>query len=254
MRKSPSGSYPGGVNGAKPTAAKPPYVMTSLTPSRGTVTFSSEGQEGGKYHSRKLHVPGDTSGLTLGRGYDMKMRNKNQIISDLVRAGVDKEKATLIAGGAHLEGKKAREYIKKNNLENFEINSLSQIKLFERSYDHEEAEVLRISKKPDVVKAYGALDWKKTDPAIKDLLVDLKFRGDYTGHTRALVQKLAAENNLTELAKLMANREKWKNVPDDRFKRRKEFLENAATPKRPGPVPFASEIPGLPTSGRNILP
>ena len=40
-------------------------------PKEGKVTFNSEGTEGGFFHSRKLHVPTASSGLTLGRGYDM---------------------------------------------------------------------------------------------------------------------------------------------------------------------------------------
>jgi len=44
---------------------------TSTVPAKGKVTWNSEGREGGKYHSRKLLVPNNSSGLTLGRGYDM---------------------------------------------------------------------------------------------------------------------------------------------------------------------------------------
>lgn len=56
-----------------------------LKPAEGVVTFDSEGTEGGLYHSRILHVPTETSGLTLGRGYDMKLKIGTQISADLSR-------------------------------------------------------------------------------------------------------------------------------------------------------------------------
>ena len=41
-------------------------VMTALdVPEIGIVTWDSEGSEGGRFHSRRLHVPSDTSGLTI---------------------------------------------------------------------------------------------------------------------------------------------------------------------------------------------
>lgn len=40
------------------------------------MTFDQEGLEnpGKKYHSRVPHVPSSSSGVTIGRGYDMKYK------------------------------------------------------------------------------------------------------------------------------------------------------------------------------------
>ncbi|RYD67526.1 MAG: hypothetical protein EOP83_02660 [Verrucomicrobiaceae bacterium] len=108
----------------------------------------------------------------------------------------------------------------------------------------------RISKKDDVVKKYGKLDWDKTSQPIKDLLIDLKFRGDYTGHTRTLIQKAAVNNDLKAIQKLMADKEKWQKVPLDRFKRRRDFIDaevkRLEAEKKVGiPMPL-SQKPGLP--------
>mgnify|MGYP006875700117 CR=1 FL=1 len=50
--------------------------MTVLKSTEGLLTFESEGHEGGPYHSRTLHVPSHTSGLTIGRGMTAGPRQK----------------------------------------------------------------------------------------------------------------------------------------------------------------------------------
>ena len=74
---------------------------------RGQITFDVEGNEGGRWHSRTPHVPSDDSGLTIGRGYDMKFRTREQIIKQMIDAGFPKETAELYAGGAKLHGESA---------------------------------------------------------------------------------------------------------------------------------------------------
>ncbi len=196
---------------------------------RGQLTFDAEGTEGGAFHSRKPHVPTDSSGLTIGRGYDMKERTAEQVVKHLTVAGLTEADAKLYAGGAKLSGAKAREYIKASKLP--EITAAQQKKLFETSYVEAEADVRRICEKDDVVKKYGKTDWDKLSPAIKDILVDLRFRGDYTPKSREEVQKLVAANDLAGLAKVIADKEKWPGVPDDRFKRRRQYAESAAKGK-----------------------
>jgi hypothetical protein len=47
-------------------------MADALAPSTGLLTWGAEGTEGGRFHSRVLQFPPGASGLTLGRGYDMK--------------------------------------------------------------------------------------------------------------------------------------------------------------------------------------
>jgi hypothetical protein len=201
----------------------------ALKPSRGTVTFDSEGveQPGSKFHSRVFHVPTASSGLTIGRGYDMKEKAKAKIAADLAAAGVAPADAKKISAAAGLSGQAARNFVAANGLSDFSISHETQVKLFEISYREEEAVVKRISAKPDCVAAYGKVDWDKVHPAIRDIMVDLKFRGDYTSASRKLVQKLLATNDLAGLKKAMAAKANWAGVPADRFKRRNDFLAKA---------------------------
>ena len=217
-----------GSTGAGQTAQ-----TSDLTVARGQITFDAEGTEGGRYHSRTPSVPSDNSGLTIGRGYDMKEKSAAKIKADLVAAGLSEADAALYAKAAGLSGDAAREFIKNNKLP--EITLAQQKKLFESTYAEKEADVKRISEKKDVVEAYGATDWEKLDPSIKTLLVDLIYRGDYTGATRKFVQPLVVANDVAGLAKVMADSTKWPGVPSERFKARKQFMEAAAAalPKKP---------------------
>jgi len=221
-----------------------------VQPAAGKITFDAEGQEGGRFHSRELHVPSGSSGVTIGRGYDMSQKSAFRIKRDLMAAGVSKEDAEKLSGAHGKKGKSAKNFIIENNLQDFEISTKVQAKLFGISYDDEADEVRRISKKDDVVKKYGKLNWDKTSQPIKDLLIDLKFRGDYTGHTRTLIQKAAVNNDLKAIQKLMSDRDKWQNVPLDRFKRRRDFidaeLKRQEAEKKPALPMHLSQKPGSP--------
>ena len=206
------------------------------TPEIGLITWDSEGMElpGNRFHSRVLHVPTEGSGLTLGRGYDMKERTPAEIARDLVAAGVAGTDAATISQAAGLFGAGARQFITDRRLDKFEISKPTQKNLFITTYNKLKADVVRISAKPDVVTAYGACDWPNILQPIVDLVVDLRFRGDYTGTTRALVQKLVAGNDLAGLAQAMKVSASWANVPSDRRQRRIAFLDQALAARRPG--------------------
>ena len=90
------------------------FVSGYLKVTKGQVTFDSEGDNNKKSHfySKKPHVPGKWSGVTIGRGYDMGQKSKAQIISDLTKAGISRERATKLAAGAGLKGQSARNFLK----------------------------------------------------------------------------------------------------------------------------------------------
>ncbi|MCO8123294.1 pesticin C-terminus-like muramidase [Stieleria sp. TO1_6] len=192
---------------------------------RGQLTFDAEGQEGGPYHSRTPHVPSNSSGLTIGRGYDMKERSESGIKADLTAAGLAEANVNAYAKAAGLSGEKAKDFIKANKDDLVEITAEQQKSLFEITYKQIEKDVKRICSKADVVKAYGATDWAKLDSKIRDVLVDLRFRGDYTPKSRKLIQKPIAGNDLDAFKSALTNQANWPSVPEDRFNRRKLFLE-----------------------------
>lgn len=192
-------------------------------PAFGTLTFDAEGQEGGPYHSRHFHVPTASSGLTIGRGYDMKRRSRSDIRDDLVAAGIGTQEAALISQAAGLSGPEAEEFLEENDLEDFEITPEQQLALFEIEYARQEADTRRLATKADVCRAYGDTVWDVLDPVIREVLIDLRYRGDYTPATRRFLQEHVARNDRDAFVGEICNRDRWPSVPEDRFVRRRDF-------------------------------
>lgn len=204
-----------------------------LTVDQGQLTFDAEGTEGGVYHSRSAHVPSDSSGVTIGRGYDMKTKDAAKIKKDLKAAKLADADAETFSKAAGLKGDAARKFIKDNKL--VEITKLQQKDLFKISFSEEAAEVKRICEKPDVVATYGATDWDNLNAVIKDVLVDLKFRGDYTPESRKLIQKFVAQDDFDNFKKTLQDKDNWANVPKDRFERRSKYLDTQKNQLRLAP-------------------
>ncbi len=61
--------------------------------------------------SERLHWPGGASGVTLGAGYDMKTRSKQQVLADLLVIGIDREVSAKAACGAGLSGEPAESFV-----------------------------------------------------------------------------------------------------------------------------------------------
>ena len=84
--------------------------------------------------------------------------------------------------------------------EDFELTREQQKKLFEITYAREEAETKRL------VKKYFDIEWTTLNPKIQQILVDLKFRGDFLPTSKSEGQralKAAVEaNNLEEFKKV----------------------------------------------------
>lgn len=194
---------------------------------RGQITFDAEGMEGGLFHSRRIHVPGSSSGATIGRGYDMLHRSRDEIVADLCASGVAQDDAKSIARLRGLKGPMAEAEIARLELVDFQITPRQQKRLFLIAYDELAGDVKRICRKHDVEAKYGVTEWASLDPIIRDIVVDLRYRGDYTGGTREKVQPCVVRNDLEKLAELMSNELYWvrqRGVPNDRFRRRKEYV------------------------------
>ena len=198
---------------------------------KGQLTFDAEGSETrGRYFSRVPHVPGSWSGVTIGRGYDMKEKSAEKIRSDLIAAAVDPKIAEKLASASGLSGDQAKKFIRAQNLEQVEISPEQQKKLFIATYDELEKDVIRICSKNDVVQRYGACNWEDVPPTIRDVVVDLRYRGDYTGKTRRKIQKAIVDKDLAVFTSALIDQNYWLgeiNVPKDRFERRCAYLRNA---------------------------
>ncbi len=202
---------------------------------RGQFTFDQEGTENpGSYFSRAVHYPGGTmSGVTIGRGYDMGSRSSQQVLNDLFSAGVSREDAVLLSLGAGLRGSKANVFIS-TYCDSLPILSLQEQKnLFEKiTYPYYEKDTIRLATKPDVVNIYGKTNWESLNQIIKDILIDLRYRGDYTPTTRQLIQTHVVNNDLLGFYKALSDQSFWKpgtagHVPLHRFNQRVEYIKKA---------------------------
>ncbi|MGF1836407.1 pesticin C-terminus-like muramidase [Photobacterium sanguinicancri] len=199
--------------------------MSNIPPKIGLLTWNAEGNEGGVYHSRKLHVPSESSGVTVGRGYDLRRKKSALIRKDLAAAGLKPEVISKLASAVGLKGKQAKQFIIDSDLVDYQVTVDAQRKLFKISYDFEASEVKRICTKSDVVKKYGNTDWGKLDFIIKEITIDLKFRGDYTPAAREYLQETIANNDLESFKRVITNRSLWANVPGDRFNKRVKYVQ-----------------------------
>ncbi|MEQ8786424.1 MAG: pesticin C-terminus-like muramidase [Pirellulaceae bacterium] len=181
---------------------------------QGQSTFDFEGHEGGKYHSRTPHVPSDKSGLTIGRGYDMKLRKVDEILMDLEQAGLSTDDARLYAGAAGLSGDKAKAYIESNQLP--EITPEQQKALFELTYPDYVAEAKRLFK-----------DFNRLPEAAQEAVVDMIYNvGDLAGKFPKFTEAVRKQD--WEAAVKESNRV---GVGDRRNRVTRELLEQAAKQK-----------------------
>ena len=95
--------------------------LDHLKVSHGQITFDAEGNDNPKsrYFSRKAHVPSSSSGITLGRGYDLKEKTEAKVYKDLVDSGISEATAKKFSKGAGLSGQGAKDYVKVEYLVNF---------------------------------------------------------------------------------------------------------------------------------------
>lgn len=202
-----------------------------LTVERGQLTFDVEGNDIDDpahplhiYFSRKVHWPGGASGITIGRGYDLG-QNKNAE-ADLAAANIPEPLFSWLIGAKGLRGQAARNYLKAASpeIKRFSISRKQQHDLFIPVYEFMKSEVIRISEKLSKNREYGALNWDAIEKRIQNLIVDLRYRGDYDADARLLLQRHFVENDLPRLLNIMSNRLNWPNVPSDRFNRRIRHL------------------------------
>lgn len=203
---------------------------------RGQLTFDVEGNDilGSIYFSRLAHWPPvGNSGITLGRGYDLG--HQPNVKSDLAKIGIAESFLSWLVGGQGKTQTEARRYLNSasSQIRNNLITRQQQHELFILTYELIEADVKRITTANATMNKYfpemvgrGEEAWADVDRRIKDLMVDLRYRGDYTPTTREKIQGLCYKNDLAGLKQAMQDETFWvstHNVPPDRFKKRKDY-------------------------------
>ncbi|WP_241627551.1 hypothetical protein [Rosenbergiella epipactidis] len=156
-----------------------------LEPKKGIVTFRAEGNniKNSPYYSRVIHWPesvktcsslNERSGVTIGRGYDMRHRTRDAIIRDLRTAGVPLEQANKISLGSKLHNCNAASFVLKNRNEIGEITEDQQIRLFNLTYPKYEIDAKRFYEK---YRRINSPLWDELNIKLRDIFVDMKYQG-----------------------------------------------------------------------------
>ena len=166
---------------------RPRNTRGALRVYEGQITFDAEGSdyitavEPFRQHrypnfSRILHWPGGRSGVTLGRGYDMRERSTGEIYATLRQAGIEEFKAVICSRAAYLRNHLAAQFVKVYGPLVGEITHEQQIRLFEIVYRIKSGETRYLYSK--VAKSLpGAPPWNALDQKIRDVLVDIFYQG-----------------------------------------------------------------------------
>ncbi|HHQ4518184.1 TPA: hypothetical protein ACSP2U_000191 [Aeromonas veronii] len=206
-----------------------------LTVPKGQLTFDAEGNDinGSPWFSRVIHWPGGVSGVTIGRGYDLGQQQSPA--SDLHQVGIINTLKVWLVNGQGRSGAQAKEYYDSasNDIKRMEISRRQQYDLFNVAYTYLEEDVKRICQKNATIRAYHydpstspEQAWNDIPAKIKEILVDLRYRGDYTPSVRKLIQTPAFNGDIAEFGRLLSDRSVWPNVPQDRFNRRIAYYAN----------------------------
>ena len=202
----------------------------------GEYTYVVEGQES---ETSILHFPEYNSGVTIGKGYDMRLRKSSDIYSDMISIGMKREDALIVSQASGLHHADAKNFVKNNKNSIAKIDKSQKIKLFNKIWSGYILDTKRLYNKfvPENIKesdldtnSKTGLTWKKTkwddlQDKIQDILVDLKYQGKLNNK----VTKIASKNDIEYLAKFIESNSELR--PFERARRRADYLRGKYTPK-----------------------
>ncbi len=151
-------------------------LANDLTVRRGQITFDAEGNDipNSPFYSRRLHWPGGASGVTLGRGYDIRHRTQSAVRQDLIAAGVDIVSAENFSRGAGLFGDAARDFVSRNRDTYGTISLRAQRILFEDVVYPRYERAARQQYNSSVTSDEPT--WEQLDGRVRDIAVDLTYQ------------------------------------------------------------------------------
>lgn len=193
---------------------RPHRISGDLRVSEGQMTFDAEGLDyisavtpfKRQYYpsfSRILHWPSTfSSGVTLGRGYDMGNRTSGEIFSTLRQAGIEEYKAVICSKASYLKGRRAEEFVKVYGYLIGEITHSQQIRLFELVYKEKMNYAKGVYSRRSR-HLINALTWYQIDKKIRDVFIDTLYQGNKSAPE--MVKIIASGGNRTDIVKYLKN-------------------------------------------------
>lgn len=188
----------------------------------GELTTLGEGSDAA---TKYIHRPQTaSSGVTLGKGYDIGSRTETQVVTELTAAGMSNDQATKVSKGAGLTGAAADTFIANNKTDIGEIPKDVQYSLLATMLEDYKAKAKAAATSTTAdsgntnAKAREVKDgvaegtyvmtedqWNGLHPAMVELLTDLRYQGGYYAYDRvAQINKLLIENNGNHLEQFKA--------------------------------------------------
>ncbi len=211
---------------------QPHHAGGLLRVSQGQFTFDNEGLDYSTttvpfretptlWFSRVLHWPGGNSGVTLGRGFDMKLRSTGEIHSMLRQAGLEEHKAVICSRAAGLRGRAAQQFVTVFGPMVGEITHQQQIQLFEIVYPRylslAKGYYIKYTQKLQIIP--DAISWEAMDQKIKEVYIVIVYQG--VNEITSLV-KAVAGNDKNEFKKLIKNTPRYMRF--ERKRKRMDYL------------------------------
>ncbi|MFZ6743491.1 pesticin C-terminus-like muramidase [Undibacterium sp. JH2W] len=144
----------------------------------GQITFNAEGNDVPKsqFFTRTLHHPTAGSGVTIGRGYDMKERTPEQVKQDLISAGLSQEQAEKYARGATLKGEKAEQFVRNNRAAFEPLPRDVQNNLFSNFTYPTYVSAAKRNYQKSIAGNPSAVPWNDLDDKVKDIAIDFQYQ------------------------------------------------------------------------------
>ncbi len=198
-----------------------------LTVPKGKLTFDSEGMDDSQpgieiddpLFTRKPHVPTNSSGnviggsgITIGRGFDVGQFETAQIEAIFTETErhtkpLPTTLRTWLKEGAGKKGSVAQSHFttlatRIPNQADRMITRKQQHYLFLETYKRIRQDVQRITNENDAT--YGSANLDTLNPQLVDVIVDLRYRGDYHGLSRPYIQKSFVDNDYEAVKKAIS--------------------------------------------------
>ncbi|GAA3582672.1 hypothetical protein GCM10023078_08170 [Gibbsiella greigii] len=167
---------------------RPRHTAGPLRVREGQITFDAEGLDyitaaepfrqplHLQQFSRILHWPGGNSGVTIGRGYDMKDRSAGKILTEIKLAGIEEYKAVICSKAAGLYGREAAQFVSVYGRLIGEITHVQQIRLFDISYT-EKVQYAKGVYMRGSSRIENRVLWEDIDIKIRETFVDVIYQG-----------------------------------------------------------------------------
>ncbi|TKC96340.1 pesticin C-terminus-like muramidase [Polyangium fumosum] len=175
---------------------------THVFPHFSELTFAVEG--GNTKKVLEVHWPDSAaSGVTIGAGYDMGNRSKAEVKADLVAAGVPLADAEKLSAGAGKKGDTAKKWVADNVATLPTISKEVAKTLYQKIYpDYVERARTQVGKHDG--------DWEAYPTPMKEVLVDLAYRGDLTTKHPRLIACIKS-NDYSGFCTLIHDLEYWQS-------------------------------------------